>query len=200
MILIIDYGVSNIKSVVLAIREVSPFNVVVSNNPRDIRKADKLILPGVCSYKSCIDNLERINMVEPLREQVLVEKKTILGICVGMQVFSTKGYENGVCGGLDIVKGEVIRLQAKKVPHMGWNKCVIKKQSKIFEGGKGNFFYFAHSYHFVPENKNVISSVTYYETEMTATIEKDNVFGCQFHPERSGKEGLDVLRRFCNLL
>lgn len=197
MILIIDYGVSNIKSVTLAVKEVSKSDVLVSNNPSDLRNADKLILPGVCSYNSCIDNLKRINMIEPLKEQVLVEKKSILGICVGLQVLSTRGYEHGIYDGLDIIEGETVRLQTKRLPHMGWNKCVIKKQSKLFDEKCEDFFYFANSYHFVPNDENVISSVTLYETEMVATIEKDNIFGCQFHPERSGEKGLSFLRRFC---
>jgi len=199
MILILDYGISNIRSVSLAIQEVANDTVRVSGEPNSLASAQKLVLPGVCSYRSCMDRLNELNLVNPIRHEILGNGKPILGICSGFQVFSSRGYENGITNGLNIIPGEVVRLEAETVPHMGWNKCRTMNSSTIFDMENEQYFYFAHSYHFQTNDASIVTLETTQGIQITAGIEKENIFGCQFHPERSGEDGLNVLRQFCNM-
>lgn len=195
MIAVIDYGSSNIRSVALAVRDVSREEVELTSDPRMLLKATRLILPGVCSYPACMKGLKQFALIDVIKEQVIEKKKPILGICIGMQVFSTVGYEYGETEGLGFIPGVVERLTTKRVPHMGWNKCRQGKQSIVFSDDE-QYYYFANSFHFLPDDQSVVCLRTCLETEMVAAVERENVFGCQFHPERSGEAGLEVLRKF----
>lgn len=198
MIAIIDYGMGNLRSVQKAF-EYLGFDARVTDSRRDITDASHIVLPGVGAFADAADCLARSGM----RETVLAEigkGKPFLGICLGMQLLFDKSYENGEHEGLGLVSGEVVPFQAHglKVPHMGWNSLVARENA-LFDGGDGRFVYFVHSYHAsgVPD-ENIIAE-TDYGCRFTAAVRNDNIFGMQFHPEKSGDTGLDMLRRFGGL-
>ena len=205
-VVIIDYGSGNLQSVFNALKQVqdSSTQILISNNPDDLKSATHIILPGVGAFKDCIDGLNAIpNMVEELKIQVLENKKPFLGICVGMQLLADVGFEHGKSAGLGFIAGQVEELKNPngdlKIPHTGWNEITIKKDHAILKDIKaGEHFYFVHSYHFVVKNQeDVIASVEYGQN-INAIIAKENIVATQFHPEKSADAGLKILRNFIN--
>jgi glutamine amidotransferase len=206
-ITIVDYNSGNISSVVNSFKEVaqSKVNIEVTSDLKKIKSSDKIVLPGQGSFKSCVDALNNINgLVESLDKFSIEDKKPILGICVGLQMFADIGYEETETKGLGWIPGKVSKIDNQngkyKLPHIGWNQINIVKESKIFKNIKNNaHMYFVHSYEFIPNDKNVISATTDYSTNIVCSVEKDNVFGTQFHPEKSDKIGLQIIENFINL-
>ena len=212
-VIIVDYGSGNIKSVYNSVKKtLLNFNrlskVKVSNNLSEIRKADKIILPGVGSFDQCIDRIRKINdLVETLHDQVITKKKPFLGICVGMQILANYGYENKKTKGLSWINGDVKSLkkylvysQNLKIPHMGWNNLSINKKIDILDDiTDEDQFYFVHSYFFdIKHKKNIICN-TQYGINIPAIVNQDNIFGFQFHPEKSGRSGLKILYNWLKL-
>lgn len=199
MIALIDYGVGNLYSVEKALNFVGG-DVKVTNSAEDLRRAEKIILPGVGAFGDCMQNLEATGLIPTILEEV-AKKKFFLGICVGLQILFEESDESPNVKGLGIFKGKVKKISAGnlKIPHMGWNSVEIKN-SKIFSGVKNNsYFYFVHSYHAAPFEKNLIAAMTDYEEKITAAVEFKNIFATQFHPEKSGDVGLQVLKNFVEL-
>ena len=202
-VLIIDYGMGNLGSVKTAVK-VLGFKADIVNAPQLIKGADKIILPGVGSFSDAMSELKNNNWFDPLSEHVFNEQKPILGICLGMQLLATTGQEGGQTEGLDFIPGQVSHLTKlgceKPIPHVGWNDTHVKNKSILFKGiESGNDFFYVHSYGFLPSNPSAISSIVNYDGEIVASIEKDNVFGTQFHPEKSSKAGLKLLKNFLDL-
>ena len=162
-------------------------------------------MPGQGSFKSCIDALKNINgLVDTLNEFAINNKKPLLGICVGLQMFASTGYEETETKGLGWISGKVLKINNQngkyKLPHIGWNQINIVKESKIFKSIENNsHMYFVHSYEFIPEDKNVISATTDYSSSIVASVENENIFGTQFHPEKSDKIGLKIIDNFITL-
>ncbi len=201
-IVIIDYGMSNLGSIRRAMEECGA-DVLVSNNPEDLKISDKIILPGVGAFGDGMKNLNNQGWTKIIREEVLENKIPILGICLGMQLLATKGHEGGEFDGLNLIEGEVVKftsLDDERIPHVGWNEIVKTKESPIFEGIEdGSDFYFVHSYHFKAKNKEDVIATTSYCGEFASAINKNNIFGTQFHPEKSIPVGFQVLKNFINL-
>jgi len=198
MIVIIDYGLGNLNSVLNALTLLG-IKAEISRDPEKIKNADKLILPGVGAFKEGIQNLEKFGLVEVLNNEVLVKKKPILGICLGMQLFCKKSYEDGEHEGLGWIDAEVIKFEFKKlrVPHMGWNDVECEMTSPLFKGGdKIQTFYFVHSYYPLPKDQKIVTGVCNYGIDFCASFEKENIFATQFHPEKSQTEGLEILKKF----
>ena len=204
---IVDYNSGNISSVINSFKEVAKdkVNIKVTSDLNKIKLSDKVVLPGQGSFKSCVDALNNINgLVDTLNEFAINNKKPLLGICVGLQMFADIGYEEIETKGLGWISGKVSRIDNQngklKLPHIGWNEINILKQSKIFKNIKNNsHMYFVHSYEFIPEDKSVISATTDYSTKIVCSVEKENIFGTQFHPEKSDAEGLKVIQNFLKL-
>ena len=204
---IVDYNSGNISSVINSFEEVAKdkVNIEVTSDPKIIKTSDKVVLPGQGSFKSCIDGLNSINgLIDTLNEFVLESKKPLLGICVGLQMFADIGFEETETKGLGWISGKVSKIDNQngkfKLPHIGWNQINIIKDSKIFKDIKNNsHMYFVHSYEFIPENKNVVSTTTEYSSNIVCSVEKENIFGTQFHPEKSDKIGLKIIDNFINL-
>jgi glutamine amidotransferase len=204
---IVDYNSGNISSVINSFKEVAKdkVNIEVTADLNKIKSSDKVVLPGQGSFKSCVDALNNIGgLVDTLNEFAINNKKPLLGICVGLQMFADIGYEETKTKGLGWVSGKVSKIDNQngkyKLPHIGWNQINIFKDSKIFKGIENNsHMYFVHSYEFVPKNKDVISATTDYSSNIVCSIEKENIFGTQFHPEKSDKIGLQIINNFINL-
>ena len=204
---IVDYNSGNISSVINSFKEVAKdkVNIEVTSDLNKIKSSDKVVLPGQGSFKSCIDSLNAINgLVDTLNEFAINNKKPLLGICVGLQMFADVGYEEIETKGLGWISGKVSRIDNQngeyKLPHIGWNQIKIVKQSKIFQDIENDsHMYFVHSYEFIPEDKNVISATTDYSSSIVCSVEKENIFGTQFHPEKSDKIGLKIIQNFINL-
>ncbi len=204
---IVDYNSGNISSVINSFKEVSKdkVNIEVTSDLNKIKSSDKVVLPGQGSFKSCIDALKNINgLVDALNDFAIINKKPLLGICVGLQMFADIGYEETETKGLSWVSGKVSKIDNQngkfKLPHIGWNQINIVKDSKIFKDIENNsHMYFVHSYEFIPKDKNVISATTDYSSNIVCSVEKDNIFGTQFHPEKSDKIGLKIIDNFINL-
>lgn len=193
MIAVIDYGMGNIFSVMNALDKLCA-NAEIVRDPKKIKEANAIIIPGVGSFNKTIQNLtaykkEIIDAIE--------SGMPFLGICMGLQVLFEKS-EEGVMDGFNIIKGRVVRLPNNvTVPQMGWNELKIKKNTRLLSGiEEGDFFYFVHSYHCIPEDKKIIAATTEYGTDVTAAIEKENIAAVQFHPEKSGEKGLLILENF----
>lgn len=213
IILILDYGSGNLKSVYNSVKTTlndskRNFRILVSSNLEDIRKSDKIILPGVGSFNHCIENLiKKDGVLELLKERVLFNLKPLLGICVGMQMFANFGYENKKTKGLNFIDGYVKNIKHSiknnenvKIPHMGWNTLNFQKHHPILNSiSKNAYFYFVHSYYFIIKNRNNIIATTNYSLEIPSIIKKDNICGFQFHPEKSGKFGLKILNNWLML-
>ena len=206
-ITIVDYSSGNISSVANSFREVckSKYKINVSSDLKIISSSDKIVLPGQGSFKSCVDSLNKIEgLNETLNRFVFDQKKLLLGICVGMQMFADVGYEENETKGLGWISGKVSKIdnqnQKFKLPHIGWNEITITKGSSIFKNiDNKSHMYFVHSYEFIPEDKSVISSTTDYSTNIVCSVEKDNIFGTQFHPEKSDKLGLKLIENFISI-
>jgi len=204
---IVDYNSGNISSVINSFTEVAKgtVNLEVTSDLNKIKSSDKVVLPGQGSFKSCIDALNSINgLTDTLDEFVINKKKPLFGICVGLQMFANVGYEETETKGLGWIPGKVSKIDNKngkyKLPHIGWNQINIVKDSKIFKDvGNNSHMYFVHSYEFIPEDKDVISATTDYSSKIVCSVEKDNIFGTQFHPEKSDKVGLKIINNFINL-
>ena len=200
-IVIIDYGVGNTHSVSNAIKSLGYNRLRISDKEEEINNADVLILPGVGAFEACITNLIQRNLVPILNDQVIIKKKPILGICVGMQLLASYSEENGEHQGLGWIDGRVKKLQLPEqfaVPHVGWNDLIIKKGSEIFKNNSANSnFYFDHSYFFDCDEK-YISGYCNYGIKVTAAVQNENIFGVQFHPEKSQISGLKLFRGFFN--
>ena len=204
---IVDYNSGNISSVINSFTEVAKgtTNLEVTSDLNKIKSSDKVVLPGQGSFKSCIDALNSINgLTDTLNEFVINKKKPLFGICVGLQMFANVGYEEIETKGLGWIPGKVSKIDNKngkyKLPHIGWNQINIVKDSKIFKDVENNsHMYFVHSYEFIPEDKDVISATTDYSSKVVCSVEKDNIFGTQFHPEKSDKIGLKIIKNFINI-
>jgi glutamine amidotransferase len=204
---IVDYNSGNISSVINSFKEVAKENIQieVTSNLDKIKSSDKIVLPGQGSFKSCVDALNSIDgLVDALNEFAMINKKPLLGICVGFQMFADVGYEEIETQGLGWISGKVSKIDNKngkfKLPHIGWNELNIVKASKIFRDIKNkSHMYFVHSYEFIPKDKNVISATTDYSSSIVCSVEEGNIFGTQFHPEKSDKEGLKIIDNFLNL-
>jgi len=204
---IVDYNSGNISSVINSFTEVAKgtTNLEVTSDLNKIKSSDKVVLPGQGSFKSCIDALNSINgLTDTLNEFVINKKKPLFGICVGLQMFANVGYEEIETKGLGWIPGKVSKIDNKngkyKLPHIGWNQINIVKDSKIFKDVENNsHMYFVHSYEFIPEDKNVISATTDYSSNIVCSVEKENIFGTQFHPEKSDKIGLKIIENFMRL-
>ena len=193
---LIDYGAGNLHSVENALRHVGA-KVEVTADPDAVRRADRIVLPGVGAFAACADGLRALpGMVEALEERVLVDGVPFLGVCVGMQLLADRGLEHGVHAGLGWIPGEVARIEAAggiRVPHMGWNDVRVRGSNPVIENGEA---YFLHSYHFRAEREEHVLATTVHGDERVAAIGRDNLLGVQFHPEKSQAYGLDLLRRF----
>ena len=204
---IVDYNSGNISSVINSFKEVAKdkVNIKVTSDLNEIKSSDKVVLPGQGSFKSCVDALNDISgLVDTLNEFVINNKKPLLGICVGLQMFADIGYEEKETKGLGCVSGKVSKIDNQngkyKLPHIGWNQINIVKDSKIFKDIENNYhMYFVHSYEFVPNDNSVTAATTDYASNIVCAVEKENIFGTQFHPEKSDKLGLKIINNFINL-
>ncbi len=203
MLTIIDYKTGNIGSIRNMLKKIGEDSLITSNE-NDISKATKLILPGVGAFDTGMKNLKDLNLIDILNHKVLIDKVPVLGICLGMQLLSGKS-EEGILPGLGWINAETIRFKfintsEYKIPHMGWNFISVKKESRLFDGMYPDpRFYFVHSYFFKANDPSDILTSTRYEIEFTSAIEKDNVLGVQFHPEKSHKFGMKLLKNFVDL-
>jgi|SRR3989338_3764328 len=217
MIAIIDYGMGNLRSVQKGFERVG-HDAIVTNNPQEIFSSDGVVLPGVGAFKDCMRNLREGGLINIIHK-VIDNGKPFLGICLGLQLLFTESEEFGIHKGLDIIKGRVVKFSFNtpnselrtpnlKVPHMGWNNIKKSDQWSVVSGQKNQFspifdgisdstyFYFVHSYYVIPEENSVIASTTDYGVEFVSSIWRDNLFACQFHPEKSQELGLRMLRNF----
>ena len=206
-IAIVDYNSGNISSVINSFNEVAKdkVKIEVTSDINKIKLSDKVILPGQGSFKSCVDGLNNISgLVDILNEFAINKKKPLLGICVGLQMFADIGYEETETKGLGWISGKVSKIDNQngkyKLPHIGWNQINIVKGSKIFKDIENNsHMYFVHSYEFIPEDKNVVLATTDYSSNIVCSVEKENLFGTQFHPEKSDKIGLKIIKNFIDI-
>ena len=200
MIGIIDYGVGNLFSLCSSCKAIGQ-EAFVSGNAEELAKADRLILPGVGAFGDATDKLRATGMADFVRQQAAAGKP-LLGICLGMQLLFEKSYEYGCHEGLGLLKGQVVPMEGKlpaelKIPHMGWNALEVRS-GRLLEGLVGQYVYFVHSF-FAEGCEDSLAAVTEYGIPITAAVEKGNIFGCQFHPEKSGSVGLSILRRFSEI-
>ena len=201
VIALVDYGAGNLHSVANALKAAGAEGVMVTADPDVVRAADRIVLPGVGSFRACAQGLLAIpHLVESMTERVQVGGAPFLGICVGMQLLASRGVEHGVTEGLGWIEGEVRLIEvtdpAIKIPHMGWNDVVVPRHSPsgdLIEPGEA---YFLHSYHFAPEDGRYIAAMTDHGGGLVAAVARDNVVGVQFHPEKSQEFGLALLARF----
>ena len=213
LVAIIDYGMGNLFSIVQACNKVYLDTLVVSSTDV-IGSADGLILPGVGAFGDAIETLKKLSLFDKIKSFV-ASGKPLMGICLGMQLLMSESFEFGHHKGLDVVKGSVIRFEKPadnggnilKVPHVGWNKIDVVLNGRLWEGtmltgiANGDFMYFSHSYHVVPDSEVVIVSTTKYgDKQFCSSLQYGNVFGCQYHPERSGRQGLKIYENFAQLL
>jgi glutamine amidotransferase len=200
MISIVDYGMGNLRSVKKAFENLG-FLTSVTRDPEVILNSSGLVLPGVGAFGDCVKNLEEYDLVEPIKK-FIKRGKPFLGICLGLQLLFEESEESPDIKGLGILRGKVVRFprfdkERLKVPHMGWNQVEIKLELSILRGiPQGSWFYFVHSYFPEPEDKSVIAGKTNYGIEFTSAVQKENIFACQFHPEKSSTLGLGILENF----
>lgn len=201
MIAIIDYDAGNLKSVEKALKYLGE-ETTITRDRHEILNAHKVILPGVGSFGDAMEKLNSYHLVDTIKE-VAASKKPFLGICLGLQLLFDSSEESPGVAGLGILKGKIVRIpdcEGLKIPHMGWNSLDIKPGSTLFRGiEKNSYVYFVHSYYLTAENKDEVAATTNYSTLIHASVEKENVFACQFHPEKSGETGLKILRNFAEL-
>jgi len=202
VITIVDYGMGNLASVNNAIKRYTD-QVVVSSMPDDIKKTDKLILPGVGAFKDAYDEIGKRGLINSILD-FIKSGKPFLGICLGLQLLFTKSFEGGEYKGLDIIKGDVVSLQKDKgikIPHMGWNNLKPEKPNcPLLKGvSEQAYMYFVHSYYVVPEDASVVATTTDYGSRFCSMIWKDNIYAMQFHPEKSQEEGLKIIKNFVSL-
>ena len=204
---IVDYNSGNISSVINSFKEAAKdkVNIEVTSDLNKIKSSDKVVLPGQGSFKSCVDALNNISgLVDTLNEFVITNKKPLLGICVGLQMFADIGFEETATKGLGWISGKVSKIDNQngkyKLPHIGWNQINIVKESKILKDIENNaHMYFVHSYEFIPNDKDVVCAKTDYSSNIVCSVEKENIFGTQFHPEKSDRDGLKIIDNFITL-
>ena len=208
LICIVDYGLGNIHSAEQSIKKVTADSNIqseirITNNPSDIKQASHLVLPGQGAFESCINGLRNINgMIDELSEAAINKKKPFLGICVGMQLLASKSYENGEHQGLNWIKGEIKKMPNEniKLPHMGWNEIILKNtKNQLVKVSDKNDFYFVHSYYFDCKHKKNIIALSNYGIDFASIISKENIYGVQFHPEKSSVQGLEIIKNFINI-
>jgi glutamine amidotransferase len=195
---IIDYGMGNVASVDKAVSYLG-YESIITNNPNEINSSNYIILPGVGAFAQGMDNLTKLGLVDLLTNEVIVNKKPFLGICLGMQLIATKGHELKLTNGLGWVEGEVIKINEpdKSIPHLGWNEITVTNDSFIKDFNQKDF-YFIHSYHFSVTNREDIAATVNYGNSYVAAIQKENIFASQFHPEKSQSSGLSLIKSFLN--
>jgi len=196
-IIIVDYGSGNLRSVQKGF-EKGGYSAIISSSPNAIAEATHLVVPGVGAFSECMKNLEQRRLLKPIKDAI-VSGKPYLGICLGLQILFTEGEEFGSFPGLDIIPGKVVRFPENrlKVPHMGWNQIHIKKESPLLAGIPENeYFYFVHSYYCLPKDENCVATTTDYGMTFPSAIARNNIFACQFHPEKSQAMGLKLLSNF----
>lgn len=202
-IAIIHYGMGNLHTIERKFQSLGA-NVIITSDAEAIIGADKIILPGVGHFGKAMEQLEKLNLIAVLNQAVLEEKKTVLGICLGMQLMADYS-EEGNAKGLGWISGTVRKINVEnstvyKIPHIGWNQAMIQKESKLMQDIKNeDDFYFVHAYHYDCQDKKDILSITSYENNMVSAIEKNNIFGVQFHPEKSHQVGMQLLKNFITL-
>jgi glutamine amidotransferase len=200
-ILIVDYGMANLRSVQKAFEKVGA-SALISDDPNRALAAEKLVLPGVGAFRDAISQLRKTGWIEPIKEHIH-RGKPFLGICLGLQLLFTTSHEDGAHQGLDLFAGEVVRFDSipgLKVPHMGWNQLLIRKPAPLLRDLPGEpSVYFVHSYYVKPKDARIIAAETDYPTPFTSAIWQDNVFATQFHPEKSQQVGLAMLKKFALL-
>jgi imidazole glycerol-phosphate synthase subunit HisH len=202
-VVIVDYGMGNLNSVKKTFERLK-VNAVISSHPEDIKDSDKLVLPGVGHFGKAMSNLRELDLLDCLNEAVLVNKKPILGICLGMQLLAKKS-EEGNADGLSWIDSEVTKFKVSdklkyKVPHMGWNRISIKKDSLLMKDIPDfSEFYFVHSYYIKLNDESDLLNETEYEYLFTSAVEKDNIFGVQYHPEKSHDSGVQIIKNFIKL-
>ena len=202
MIRIIDYGVGNLFSLRSSLRAIG-IDADYTGNPAEIRKADKLILPGVGAFRDAREALRSTGLDRVVQEEA-GKGKHLMGICLGMQMLFDRSYEYGEYEGLGLIPGEIVPMEGRipkdlPIPHIGWNELMLKQSSPLMKNtANGDYVYFVHSYYAETPAEYVIAT-TDYGVEMTAAVQKDNVSGCQFHPEKSSEVGLSILKAFCEL-
>lgn len=201
MIAIIDYDAGNIKSVEKALQKLEQ-EVIITRDADTILGADKVILPGVGAFGDAMGNLKKFGL-DTVIHQVVEKGTPFLGICLGLQLLFEKSDESKGVEGLGILKGEICRIpdcEGLKIPHMGWNSLHLQNQGRLFEGiEEGAYVYFVHSYYLKAEEEVIVKATTEYSTHIHASVEKGNVFACQFHPEKSSDVGLQILKNFVEL-
>lgn len=207
MIAIVDYGMGNLRSVEKGFERFG-FTVKVTDNPKDLKGAEKLVLPGVGSFQDAMEGLRQHNLIEPIKDWIR-SGKPFLGICLGLQLLFSKGYEDGEHDGLDIIPGKVVRFDFSedkenrklKIPHIGWNQISVRNEpAPILKNVPYNaYMYFVHSYYVCPDNDGVIATETDYGVRFTSMIWYKNIFATQFHPEKSQQWGLTILKNFGDL-
>lgn len=202
MIRIIDYGVGNLFSLRSSLRAIG-IDADYTGNPAEIRKADKLILPGVGAFRDAREALRSTGLDRVVQEEA-GKGKPLMGICLGMQMLFNRSYEYGEYEGLGLIPGEIVPMEGRipkdlPIPHIGWNELILKQPSPLMKNtANGDYVYFVHSYYAETPAEYVIAT-TDYGVEMTAAVQNDNVYGCQFHPEKSSEVGLSILKAFCEL-
>ncbi len=197
-IIVIDYGMGNISSVINAISRLG-YQSKISNDANEILSSDAIILPGVGAFKEAMQNLKKLNLVEPLTEFANLKKKPLLGICLGMQLLANTSEERGDTEGLSLIPGNVIKIPTPnniRLPHIGWNNIILNKYCPLYKDiSNEDSFYFVHSYFYQCSNEYVSAYVNY-GTDIVASIQKGNIFGVQFHPEKSQTKGIRLLKNF----
>lgn len=199
MHVIIDYGMGNLASVQRSFEKIS-LDTVVSSRPEDLKNAESLILPGVGAFRDAIKALNDSGLSDTIRDEVS-RGKNIIGICLGMQLLYEKGYEYGICDGLGLIRGSIKYMDFKlKIPHMGWNDLKLHREDPILKYTKeGDYVYFVHSYYAVSDNSELVA-FTEYEEKIPAIVRNNNVYGIQFHPEKSGEAGLNILKAYKEII
>ena len=203
MIGIVNYGMGNLLSVYNALDFIGA-NVEICNTPKELINKEKIILPGVGSFKSCMSNLVNRGFYEPLDKLVVNEKLPILGICLGMQLMADKSFEGGEHKGFGWINGDVVPINSQnsqlKIPHVGWNSINIKSENPLLNGlGENPDVYFVHSYYMKCKNNNNVIATCEYGDQLTASICNENIYGTQFHPEKSQEYGIRILENFCSI-
>lgn len=200
MVVVVDYGICNVRSVVKALELVGA-TVRVSSAPRDLEEAERIVLPGVGAFEHGMTNLAARGLIDPLADQVLGKGKPFLGICLGMQLLARTSHEFGVHEGLGwlpaTVKAFALEEKGLKVPHIGWTEVSLDRAGPLFAGvSKTPSFYFVHSYHMVCDTSDLVAASAEYGVRFTAAVQRDNIFATQFHPEKSQDDGLRLLENF----
>jgi imidazole glycerol-phosphate synthase subunit HisH len=201
MIVVVDYGMGNLRSVQKGFEKVGKA-AVISRDPAEIRGADHLVLPGVGAFPECMANLSRLGLIDPVMEFIR-SRRPFLGICLGLQLLFDESEEFGLHDGLKVIPGSVKvfdRNMGLKIPHMGWNQVFFPRSVPIFQGiPDGSYFYFVHSYYVAPDNPADVAGESEYGIRFTAAVARDNLFAVQFHPEKSQDNGLRILANFADL-